>query len=85
MKALVIYDLVFGNTEKVAKAIAEGLEAQAGVEFLRPEQVDLQGLASWDLLVVGSPTLRLSPDRGDDRSVEPDPAEIPQECKSGSL
>ena len=61
MKALVIYDSVFGNTEKVAKAIAEGLEAQAGVEFLKPEQVDPQGLASWDLLVVGSPTRGFRP------------------------
>ncbi len=29
MKALVIYDSVFGNTEKVAQAIAAGLDSPA--------------------------------------------------------
>jgi flavodoxin I len=61
MKVLVLFDSVFGNTEKIARAIAEGLGAQAEVEILRPEQVDPETLASRDLLVVGSPTRGFRP------------------------
>ncbi len=61
MKALLIYDSVFGNTEKIARAIADGLAAQASVETLRPEQVDPEQLTGWDLLVVGSPTRGFRP------------------------
>ena len=56
MKALVIYDSVFGNTEKVARAIAAGLGKKAAVELKRPAEVTLDGLAGYDLLLVGSPT-----------------------------
>jgi flavodoxin len=56
MKVLVIYDSVFGNTEKVARAIAEGLGKKAAVEMKRPAEVTVDGLAGFDLLVVGSPT-----------------------------
>jgi len=61
MKALVIYDSVFGNTEKVARAIAEGLGSRASVELLRPDQVAAEQLAGIDLLVVGSPTRGFRP------------------------
>jgi len=56
MKALVVYDSEFGNTERVAKAIARVLEARASVSIARAGQY---GEASWqgvDLLVVGCPT-----------------------------
>lgn len=56
MKALVIYDSVFGNTEKVARAIAEGLGKKAAVDLKRPAEMTADGLADFDLLVVGSPT-----------------------------
>jgi flavodoxin len=61
MKALLIYDSVFGNTEKIARAIADGLGAQAAVETLRPEQVTPGQWSGWDLLVVGSPTRGFRP------------------------
>jgi flavodoxin len=61
MKALVIYDSVFGNTEKVAQAIAESLSSRASVEILRPDQVVPEQLAGIDLLVVGSPTRGFRP------------------------
>ena len=56
MKALVVYDSEFGNTEQVAKAIARALEARVSVSIARAGQY---GEASWqgvDLLVVGCPT-----------------------------
>jgi len=61
MKTLVLYDSVFGNTEKVARAIAESLSPRATVKILRPDQVDPRQLAEFDLLVVGSPTRGFQP------------------------
>jgi len=57
MKALVIYDSVFGNTEKVAQAISTALNTSAlSVGDVTPEM--LTGL---DLLVIGSPTRGFRP------------------------
>jgi len=61
MKALVAYDSVFGNTEKIAQAIANGLGSQAAVQILRADQVTPEQLTGWDLLVVGSPTRGFRP------------------------
>lgn len=39
MKAMVIYDSYFGNTEKIAKAIGHALGSQEEVEVLRVNYV----------------------------------------------
>lgn len=60
MKALVIYDSVFGNTEKVAQAIAAAMQTTAvPVGQATPDQ--LEGL---DLLIIGSPTRSFRPTEG---------------------
>jgi len=56
MKALVIYDSVYGNTAQIARAISETLATGAQVEILRVTDVRTEQLAGLDLLVVGSPT-----------------------------
>jgi flavodoxin len=61
MKTLVIYDSVFGNTEKIARAIAESLGSRASVEILRADQVVPEQLTGIDLLVLGSPTRGFRP------------------------
>jgi flavodoxin len=61
MKALVIYDSAFGNTEKIAQAIGNALAAGGEVETLRVGDVRAEHLAGLALLVVGSPTQRFSP------------------------
>jgi flavodoxin len=61
VKALVVYDSVFGNTQKIAEAIAASLGAGAETTVARPAQVDLSHLAGLDLLVVGSPTRGFRP------------------------
>jgi flavodoxin len=61
MKALVVYDSVFGNTEKVAQAMGEALGSQAEVETLRVGNVKPDHLANLDALIVGSPTRAFSP------------------------
>jgi flavodoxin len=56
MNALVVYDSQYGNTERIAHAIADGLRAAGAARAVRADAAqpgDLQGI---DLLVVGSPT-----------------------------
>lgn len=56
MKALIIYDSVYGNTEKIARAIAGAMTPSDGVKVLRAGEADPLELESIDLLIVGSPT-----------------------------
>ena len=56
MKALVVYDSFYGNTEKIARAIAGVLTPSGEVKVLRPAEVNPSDLQSVDLLLVGSPT-----------------------------
>ena len=56
MRALVVHESMFGNTETVARAVADGLVeagAEVRVESVREAAADLGGV---DLLVVGGPT-----------------------------
>ncbi len=57
MKAVVIYDSVFGNTEKLAQSIA----AAHGTKAIPVSQEDTGQLRGVDLLVVGSPTSGFRP------------------------
>ena len=60
MKTLVIYDSVFGNTGKIAQAIAAALDTSA----IHVSQADVGQLRDLDLLVVGSPTRGFRPTDG---------------------
>jgi flavodoxin I len=53
MKAYVIYDSTYGNTEKIAQAIGQGLIGQ--VKVLRIGEANPAELATCNLLIVGSP------------------------------
>jgi len=61
MKALVIYDSVFGNTEQIAQAIGNALGSQEDVEILRVSNVKPEQLTGLKLLIVGSPTRQFRP------------------------
>ena len=55
-KALVVYDSVYGHTEKVARALAKGLEdGGVDVDCVRVDAAKFDDLSGYDLLVVGSP------------------------------
>ena len=56
MDALVMYDSVFGNTEKVAVAIGEGLATKLKTETKRFKDVEVNQIKDVKLFVVGSPT-----------------------------
>jgi flavodoxin len=61
MKVLVIYDSVFGNTEMIARAIAEGLDSHACVEIFRADPGVIERVIEADLIIVGSPTRGFRP------------------------
>jgi flavodoxin len=54
VKALIVYDSTYGNTEKIAKAIGAALTGE--VKVLRAGEVNPAELNAFDLLVIGSPT-----------------------------
>jgi len=59
MKALVVYDSVFGNTGQVARAIGGALGADTATKQVA--EVRLEDLVGVRLLVVGSPTRGFRP------------------------
>jgi flavodoxin len=60
VKTMVIYDSVFGNTEKIAQSVAAALQTTATpVTLVTAEQV-----RRLDLLIVGSPTRGFRPTEG---------------------
>lgn len=56
-KAIVIYDTKFGNTEKIAKAISQGLKEQGlKTDCVEVSKVEVNKLTEYDLLAIGGPT-----------------------------
>jgi flavodoxin len=56
MKTLLVYDSVYGNTEKIARTIAGAIAPSDAVTLLRAGEANPLALAAIDLLIVGSPT-----------------------------
>lgn len=56
MKVLIVYDSVYGNTEKVARTIGEALVSSNKVKVVLAGKASLSDLNSLDILIVGSPT-----------------------------
>ena len=61
MKALVVYDSGFGNTEQIAQAIGKALGSQADIETVHVSEVESGQLTGLGILVVGSPTQKFRP------------------------
>jgi flavodoxin len=61
MRAMVVYDSVFGNTEQIARAIGNALGSPENVEILRVGDVKPEQLTGLKLLIVGSPTRGFRP------------------------
>lgn len=55
MKVLVIYESIFGNTQKVAEAIASGIAAIAEVDTIEVAEAPAE-VTDYALVVVGGPT-----------------------------
>lgn len=56
-RAIIIYESKYGNTRLVAEKIAEGIRQASGVEAEVRElkEVNPEGLAGFDVVVIGSP------------------------------
>ncbi|HPG41264.1 MAG TPA: nitric oxide synthase [bacterium] len=64
MKALIVYDTFFSNTEQIARAIGNTLSTltpQVNVQTRRVQEIVPEHLRDLDLLVVGSPTRAFKP------------------------
>ncbi|HEX7555952.1 MAG TPA: flavodoxin family protein [Leptolinea sp.] len=55
MKALIVYDSFFGNTEKIARAVGTAL-GLAKTDVVKVGELQSAQLAGLELLIVGSPT-----------------------------
>ncbi|MBW6456201.1 MAG: flavodoxin domain-containing protein [Trueperaceae bacterium] len=64
MTSLVVFESFFGNTEVVARAIAEALEAGGHARALRVSELEKHHLDGVQLLVVGSATRAFRPSPG---------------------
>lgn len=63
MKALVVYESMFGNTESVASSIGDGLASHLDVEVVSVDRMPVLDEQDIDLLVVGGPTHAFSMSR----------------------
>jgi len=61
MKVLIVYDSIFGNTEKIALAISNSLGSKENVETFRVSAIKSEQLVELSLLIVGSPTRAFRP------------------------
>jgi len=66
-KALVIYESMWGNTEKVARAVAAGLASWLEVEVCEVGAAPAAPTPDVDLLVIGAPTHAFSMSRASTR------------------
>lgn len=64
MKAIVLFDTLFGNTERIANSLAKGLQ-QAGIttECTNIKMARVEKLPEYDLLALGAPTQYISSSR----------------------
>jgi flavodoxin len=60
MRSLVVYFSKFGNTQKIAEAIAETLGSAGPVRVISTNQLNASDLEGVDLVVMGSPTHRMN-------------------------
>ena len=68
MRALVVYESMFGNTQTIAEAIADGIGRSCMVETVEVSSAPGSIGADFDLLVVGGPTHQFGMSRASSRS-----------------
>jgi flavorubredoxin len=56
MQTLVVYDSKFGNTSRIAHAMAEAVKPRSGVQLVALEELLPGELGTVDLLIIGCPT-----------------------------
>jgi len=56
MKIMIIYDTVFNNTEKVARAIGNALGSRGDIKIIQVTKAEIDHLTDVEWLILGSPT-----------------------------
>jgi len=56
MRALIVYESMYGNTHKIATAISEGFDRSDDVTVVSADRLDRAALELADLVVLGAPT-----------------------------
>ena len=77
MKAVIIYESMFGATRRIAESVAAGLRETTAVQVVRADQADGRLLEGADLVVVGGPTHAWSMPRPNTRKGAPGYADKP--------
>ena len=85
MKALIIYESFFSNTEKIAKVIGEGFDSSVEVNVRKVSNVKFEQLKGIDLLIVGAPTRAFRPSPGIAKFLKSIPAKSLQGVKAASF
>jgi len=64
VNTVIMYDTTFGNTEQLARAMADTLRTRSTVRIVRIDEADPHELKEAELLIMGGPTQRhrLSPE-----------------------
>ena len=56
MKVLIVYDTLHGNTEKIAKALKEGIASKHEVKLIKAAESKISDIKNIEMLMLGSPT-----------------------------
>jgi hypothetical protein len=75
MRALVIFESMFGNTQVIAKAVADGLSSSMNTDLMEVGAAPTRIAGDVDLLVVGGPTHAFGLSREKTRQSAADQAE----------
>ena len=67
MRALVVYESMYGNTHQIAEAIARGLRSAYAVQVVSVASAPDEHVGRYDLVVVGGPTHARGMSRPDTR------------------
>jgi len=60
MNVLVVYFSKFGNTRKIAEAIAEVMDSAGSIRILNLEDLRVSDLRGLDLVIIGTPTHKMN-------------------------
>ncbi|MDD5700495.1 MAG: flavodoxin domain-containing protein [Dehalococcoidales bacterium] len=61
LKIILVYDTAYGNTEKIARAVADGMASTGEVRLVRADKIQVNELKGADLIMIGSPTQGFRP------------------------
>lgn len=77
MRALIVFESVFGNTGRIAESIVDGMGADVTTVIAEAGQPDIPAPQDFDLLVVGAPTHAFGLPKPATRNSQREPGKAP--------